>query len=73
MSLGQRLSYAATLSAVLGAAGVLLIFVLSADGIHVLPADSTDLVFSPIYPLVVFVLSCLIAPMLSKYVSDSEP
>jgi hypothetical protein len=65
MSLFKRLRYALYLSAVGGALVILLVALGSADVIGLLPIAAFDMLFNPLYAVVLYVIAFVAAPWLA--------
>jgi hypothetical protein len=72
MQLSQRIKYSFYLALPVAAILALAIAVASADGIGILPLAAFDLVFSPLYFLVIYAASFLVAPLIVHRLPVSE-
>jgi hypothetical protein len=65
MSLFERLRYSLYLAVVVGAALGLLVVLASSDVLRLLPSSAFELVFSPLYMLVLFAVAFLVAAQIA--------
>jgi hypothetical protein len=72
MHLSQRIKYSFYLAIPVAAILALAIAAASADGIGILPVAAFDLVFSPLYFLVIYAASFLVAPLIAHHLPLSE-
>ena len=72
MDLPQRVKYSFYLAIPIAALLALVIAIASADGVGFLPVAALDLVFSPLYFVVIYAASFIVAPLIAHRVPVSE-